>query len=211
MDHLLSHDSRDLQVVDGVWNHTHTVAQYKGPHPTYIMYACARLVLWRSLHHLSASSCPHALWVMTHETSGSWIHPSPWQRVWSYPRDAVQHLMEYGTYTKMQGLWPLQASTPCTGVISREGNSFVRLSELHLVNALAGSSSLELSRAESLPMDPCSSGSCLCGLSTKGPQPKGICYADGPLDVLPLLWVLTKSAPPAHPGSRADGSDLRSP
>ena len=162
MDHLLSHDSRDLQVVDGVWNHTHTVAQYKGPHPTYIMYACARLVLWRSLHHLSASSCPHALWVMTHETSGSWIHPSPWQRVWSYPRDAVQHLMEYGTYTKMQGLWPLQASTPCTGVTHKEGNSFVRLSELHLVNALAGSSSLELSRAESLPMDPCSSGSCLC-------------------------------------------------
>ena len=54
------------------------------------------------------------------------------------PEMLCKHLMVCGTSTKMQGLWPLQAGTPCAGVTHREGNSFVLLSELHLVDALTG-------------------------------------------------------------------------
>ena len=59
------------------------------------------------------------------------------------PEMPCKHLMVCGTSTKMQGLWPLQAGTPCAGVTHREGNSFVLLSELHLVDALTGCPSWE--------------------------------------------------------------------
>ena len=50
-------------------------------------------------------------------------------------------------------------------------------------------------------MDPLLGGSRLCGVSTKGPQPKGICYSGCPFGFAPLLWVLTMSAPPSTSGS----------
>ena len=122
--------------------YTH-IAQYKGPHYTHmcmhapvLFHVSVLFTIW--LHLISTCSVGHDPRDILDDGSihllGNVFGPTP--------EMPCKHLMVCGTSTKMQGLWPLQAGTPCTGVTHREGNSFVLLSELHLVDALTGSSSL---------------------------------------------------------------------